>query len=56
MNKETINTIGKWIIAALLIGASMFFAAKGNNEAARSFGIGAGLFSFYFLKKRLDFL
>ena len=45
MNKQIINTIGKWLVIIACLVTSIFFAAKGNNFIAYSFAIGgAGVF------------
>ena len=47
MNKENINRIGSWVAVVLCVCFAAYFAAKGNNDAAGGFGIGAGAILFF---------
>ncbi len=43
MDKETINSIGFWILRLALAGAGIYFLIKGNNDAATACGVGVVL-------------
>lgn len=43
MDKETINSIGFWVLRFALAGAGIYFLAKGNPDAATACGAGVVL-------------